>query len=131
MNAMKAKKYFIVYDSSNDQKFATELDINTNVAVYMKLLDGFYISTSVGHYTPDGAIAFYESTVKHIYFVTETKGSMNSMQLRLIKESKIYCAREHFKAISSDEVVYDVVDSYQSLLGFGNKVRNKIKQTFV
>lgn len=118
VNAMKAKKHLydhIVYDSSNEQKFATELDTNTNVAVYVKLPDGFYISTPVGHYNPDWAIAFYEGTVKHIYFVAETKGSMNSMQLRLIEESKIHCAREHFKAISSGEVVYDVVDSYKTL----------------
>ena len=61
VNAMKAKKHLydhIVYDSSNEQKFATELDINTNVAVYVKLPDGFYISTPVGHYNPDWAIAF-------------------------------------------------------------------------
>ena len=119
VNAMKAKKHLydhLVYDSSNEQAFATELDTNTNVAVYVKLPDGFYISTPVGHYNPDWAIAFYEGTVKHIYFIAETKGSMNSMQLRLIEESKIHCAREHFKAISSGEVVYDVVDSYKTLL---------------
>lgn len=119
VNAMKANKHLydhIVYDSSNEKEFATELDTNTNVAVYVKLPDGFYISTPVGHYNPDWAIAFYEGTVKHIYFVAETKGSMNSMQLRLIEESKIHCAREHFKAISNGEVVYDVVDSYQKLL---------------
>lgn len=48
--------------------------------------------------------------------VAETKGSMNSMQLRLIEEAKIHCAREHFRAISNGDVVYDVVDSYQSLM---------------
>lgn len=119
VNAMKAKKHLydhIVYDSSNERDFATELDTNTDVAVYVKLPDGFYISTPVGHYNPDWAIAFYEGTVKHIYFVAETKGSMNSMQLRLIEESKIHCAKEHFKAISNGNVVYDVVDSYKSLL---------------
>lgn len=119
VNAMKAKKHLydhIVYDSTNEQNFAEELDVNKDVAVYVKLPDGFYISTPVGHYNPDWAIAFYEGTVKHIYFVAETKGSMNSMQLRLIEESKIHCAREHFKAISNGEVVYDVVDSYKSLL---------------
>lgn len=119
VNAMKAKKHLydhVVYDSSNEQEFATELDTNTNVAVYVKLPDGFYISTPVGRYNPDWAIAFYEGTVKHIYFVAETKGSMNSMQLRLIEESKIHCAREHFKAISNGEVVYEVVDSYKTLL---------------
>lgn len=119
VNAMKAKKHLydhIVYDSSNERDFATDLDTNTDVAVYVKLPDGFYISTPVGHYNPDWAIAFYEGKVKHIYFVAETKGSMNSMQLRLIEESKIHCAREHFKAISSGNVVYDVVDSYKSML---------------
>ncbi len=119
VNAMKAQKHLydhVVYDSSNEQKFATELDINTNVAVYVKLPGGFYISTPVGRYNPDWAIAFYEGAVKHIYFVAETKGSMKSMQLRRIEESKIHCAKEHFKAISNGDVVYDVVDSYQSLL---------------
>ena len=119
VNAMKANKHLydhIVYDSANEQKFATELDTNTDVAVYVKLPDGFYISTPVGKYNPDWAIAFYEGKVKHIYFVAETKGSMSSMQLRQIEESKIHCAREHFKAISGDNVVYDVVDSYQTLL---------------
>ena len=118
-NAMKAQRHLydhIVYDSTNERDFATDLDTNTDVAVYVKLPDSFYIATPVGHYNPDWAIAFYEGTVKHIYFVAETKGSMSSMQLRLIEESKIHCAREHFKAISNGNVVYDVVDSYQALL---------------
>ena len=124
VNAMKAKRHLydhVVYDSTNELEFATELDSNNDVAVYVKLPDGFYISTPVGHYNPDWAIAFYEGTVKHIYFVAETKGSMNSMQLRLIEESKIHCARENFKAISNNEVVYDVVDSYKSLLDIVTK----------
>lgn len=118
-NAMKAQRHLydhIVYDSTNERNFAADLDTNTDVAVYVKLPDSFYIATPVGHYNPDWAIAFYEGTVKHIYFVAETKGSMSSMQLRLIEESKIHCAREHFKAISNGNVVYDVVDSYQTLL---------------
>ena len=54
--------------------------------------------------------------MKHIYFVAETKGSLSSLQLRLIEEAKIHCAREHFKAISGDNVIYEVADNYQSLL---------------
>ena len=118
-NAMKAQRHLydhIVYDSTNERDFAANLDTNTDVAVYVKLPDSFYIATPVGHYNPDWAIAFYKGTVKHIYFVAETKGSMSSMQLRLIEESKIHCAREHFKAISNGNVVYDVVDSYRTLL---------------
>lgn len=118
-NAMKANKHLydhIVYDSTNEKTFAEKLDVANEVAVYVKLPDGFYISTPVGHYNPDWAIAFFEGKVKHIYFVAETKGTMNSMQLRLVEESKIHCAKEHFKAISNENVVYDVVDSYEALM---------------
>ena len=122
VNAMKADKHLfdhIVYDSANERKFAQELDASQEVAVYVKLPDGFFISTPVGHYNPDWAIAFKNGTVKHIYFVAETKGSMDTLELRGIEDAKIHCAREHFKAISEENVVYDVVDSYDALL---NKV---------
>lgn len=118
-NTMKSEKHLydhILYDSTNERDFAKDLDVDSHVAVYVKLPDGFYISTPVGRYNPDWAIAFYEGTVKHIYFVAETKGSMRSMQLRDIEKAKIHCAREHFKAISSGDVVYDIIDGYQALL---------------
>lgn len=118
-NAMKAKKHlydYIVYDSTNEKTFAEKLDVTSEVAVYVKLPKEFYISTPVGRYTPDWAIAFCEGIVKHIYFVAETKGYMNSIQQRLIEKAKIHCAKEHFKAISSETVIYDVVNSYESLM---------------
>lgn len=119
VNAMKTDKHLydhLVYDSDNERKFAADLDTNRDVAVYVKLPNGFYISTPVGKYNPDWAIAFYDGSVKHIYFVAETKGSMSSLQLRELEQTKLHCAREHFKAISSGNVIYDVVDGYQSLL---------------
>ncbi|NLI91949.1 MAG: DEAD/DEAH box helicase family protein [Peptococcaceae bacterium] len=119
VNAMAAKKHLydhILYDSSNERVFAESVDTSNEVAVYVKLPNGFFISTPVGKYNPDWAIAFHEGKVKHIYFVAETKGSMSTMQLRMVEEAKIHCAREHFKAISTDSVVYDVVDSYAALL---------------
>ena len=121
-NAMKAQRHLydhIVYDSTNERDFATDLDTNTDVAVYVKLPDSFYIATPVGHYNPDWAIAFYEGSEKHIYFVAETKGTLDSMHFNHItpvEQAKIDCARVHFKAISDGNVVYDVVDSYQTLL---------------
>lgn len=119
INAMETDKHLfhqLVYDSANEREFAEKLEAANEVAVYVKLPHGFYISTPVGRYTPDWAIAFYEGTVKHIYFIAETKGSMNSMQLRLMEESKLHCAREHFKAISNEKLIYDVVDGYEALL---------------
>ena len=119
---MKANKHLydhIVYDSTNERDFATELDVCSEVAVYVKLPNGFYISTPVGKYNPDWAIAFYEGNVKHIYFVAETKGTLDTLKLNHItptEQAKIDCAREHFRTISGDGVVYDVVDSYKSLM---------------
>ena len=119
VNAMPANKHlydFVFYDSDNEQKFASNIDLANEVAIYVKLPRGLYINTPVGKYNSDWAIAFHEGKVKHIYFVAETKGSMSSMQLRKIEEAKIHCAREHFKAISSNSVVYEVVESYETLL---------------
>ena len=122
INAMKAKRHLydhIIYDSENELKFAEQLDTNREVAVYVKLPSGFYISTPVGRYNPDWAIAFYEGSVKHIYFVAETKGTLDTMKLNHItptEQAKIDCAKAHFRAISTDDVVYSVVDSYQALL---------------
>lgn len=118
-NARKATRSLydhVLYDSANECKFSAELDTDSHIAVYVKLPNSFYISTPLGHYNPDWAIAFYEGTVKHIYFVAETKGSMSSTQLRKAETAKIDCAKKHFEAISSDNVVYDVVDSYNKLL---------------
>lgn len=118
-NVVKTKKHLydhVLYDSANEKNFAQELDTNKDVAVYVKLPNGFYISTPVGKYNPDWAIAFYEGSVKHIYFVAETKGSLSSLQLKDIEKAKIHCAKEHFKAISNGSVVYDVVDGYDELM---------------
>ena len=107
---------YLIYDSDVEKKFGEDLDRNADVSVYVKLPKGFYINTPVGKYNPDWAIAFNEGSVKHVYFVAETKGSMQSMQLKSIEKAKIDCARVHFKAISSDTIQYDVVDNYESLL---------------
>ncbi|MCL2011092.1 MAG: hypothetical protein FWG71_11200, partial [Synergistaceae bacterium] len=119
VNAMEAKRHlydYVIYDSANERNFAAELEAHSQeVEVYVKLPRGFYISTPVGKYNPDWAIAFYEGKVKHIYFVAETKGDMSSMQLRKIEEAKAHCAREHFRAISDDKVIYHVIDSYDRL----------------
>lgn len=118
-NAIKTKKHLydnLVSDSNGERKFATELDNSESVAVYVKLPSGFFIPTPVGNYNPDWAIAFKENSVKHIYFVAETKGSMDTMELREIESSKIHCAKEHFKAISGDKVVYKMVTDYKTLM---------------
>ena len=119
VNAMEARRHlydYVIYDSINERNFAGELEAHSQeVEIYVKLPRGFYISTPVGKYNPDWAIAFYEGKVKHIYFVAETKGDMSSMELRQIEAAKVYCARQHFHAISGERVKYEVVSSYDRL----------------
>ncbi len=107
---------YIFTDSKNEREFVRELDTSIEVVVYAKLPKTFYIPTPVGNYSPDWAIAFQEGTVKHVYFVAETKGSMSTMQLRKIEECKIECARKFFRNITSDQVKYDVVKDYGKLM---------------
>ena len=76
----------------------------------------------MGNYSPDWAIAFNEGTVKHIFFVAETKGTMDSLNLRPIEQAKIACAKKLFNEISTSHVKYHDVDSYQSLLTIMNKL---------
>lgn len=101
---------------SGERKFVEDLDAAEEVCVYAKLPKGFHIPTPVGNYSPDWAIAFNEGAVKHIYFIAETKGTMESLQLKPIEQAKISCAKKLFNEISSSKVRYHDVDSYQSLL---------------
>lgn len=111
---------YVVTDSDIERKFADELDTASEVVVYAKLPRGFLIPTPVGDYNPDWAISFKEGSVRHIYFVAETKGTMSSMKLREIENTKIACARKFFNEIeqnvSEDQVKYDVVTSYERLM---------------
>jgi type III restriction enzyme len=107
---------YVFTDSETEKKFVRELDTGTDVEIYSKLPNGFAIPTPVGDYHPDWAIAFKQGSVRHIYFVAETKGSLSSLQLREIEKCKIDCARKFFSRITSDQVRYDVVDTYGKLM---------------
>lgn len=119
VNAIESEKSLydlVVVDSAGIEKsFAEALERHQEVVVYTKLPRSFYINTPVGHYNPDWAIAFQEGSVKHIYFVAETKGSLESAQLRPIEEAKIECARKHFETIGNHEITYSVVTNYGEL----------------
>lgn len=121
--AYEAKKHILDYvfaDSQGERTFAEELDKAEEVCVYAKLPRSFQIPTPVGNYAPDWAIAFNDNAgVKHIYFIAETKGSMESMQLKGAEKAKIECAKKLFNNVSTSKVHYGVVDNYETLM---NKV---------
>ena len=111
---------YCVTDSAVERRFVGELDVSDEVVVYAKLPGGFLIPTPVGDYNPDWAISFKQGSVKHIYFVAETKGTMSTMKLREIEKTKIECARKFFDGINehiqSEKVKYDVVTDYGKLM---------------
>ena len=124
--AKKAIQDYVFTDGSADKSiernFAEDLDAADEVCVYAKLPRTFQIPTPVGNYSPDWAIAFYEGKVKHIFFIAETKGTMESLELRPIEQAKISCAKKLFNELSTNNVVYHDVDSYQSLLNIMNSL---------
>lgn len=111
-----------IAEESVERRFVKDLDTADEVCVYAKLPKGFHIPTPVGNYSPDWAIAFYEGKVKHIFFVAETKGTMDSLQLKPIEQAKISCAKKLFNEMSTSKVKYHDVDSYQNLLNLMNSL---------
>lgn len=117
IESVKSLYDLVVLDSMGTEKnFAESLEHEDDVVVYTKLPRGFYINTPMGKYNPDWAVAFREGSVKHVYFIAETKGTDDlPSDLRGTENSKIECARKHFAAISEKDVIFDVVKNYQKL----------------
>lgn len=116
---------YAILDSAVEKDFINDLDNSKEVVVYAKLPRGFLIPTPVGDYNPDWAISFEEGSVKHVYFVAETKGTMSSLKMRELENTKIACARRFFeeigKRVASDKVKYDVVTDYAKLMDVVSK----------
>jgi type III restriction enzyme len=121
--ARKAIQEYIFTDGSADKsierRFAEDLDVAEEVIAYAKLPKGpkgFYIPTPVGNYSPDWAISFKKDSVQYIYFIAETKGTMDESQFRPIEKAKMDCAKKLFNTISTTGVKYHYVDSYRTLI---------------
>lgn len=114
----KGIQEYVFWDSNVERKLAEEMDKSTEVLVYSKLPDGkngFYIPTPVGNYTPDWAIAFVEGSVRHVFFIAETKGSNSSMELSRIEDNKIACAKKLFE--SDDlKIKFETIKEYSDLM---------------
>ncbi len=116
LRADKAVQDWVIWDSETERRFAQDLQAADEVCVFARLPRSFKIPTPVGSYAPDWAIAFNEGSVKHIFFVAETKGSMRSLDLKGVEDAKVKCARKLFEQLGESDVRYDFVDSYEELL---------------
>ena len=96
----------VEYESEVEKQFARDLDSNENVKLFVKLPGWFRIDTPIGPYNPDWA--FVTEHEQKLYFVRETKSTLDSEERRTKENEKIACGRRHFGALGVD---YDVVTS--------------------
>lgn len=106
---------YVSYDSEGERNFAEALNSANEVLIFEKLPRKLKIPTPVGNYAPDWAIVFEDSTVRHVFFVAETKGSLDGMELRGVEKAKAECAKRLFNSISTNTVLYGVVDKFENL----------------
>ena len=122
IEAQKHITPYIAFDSEGEKAFAEALEGATEVQVYAKLPRKLKIPTPVGNYAPDWAIVFNDGTVRHVFFVAETKGSLDGMELRGVEKAKTECAKKLFNRISTSKVRYGVVDKFENLYNLINGI---------
>lgn len=113
---------YVAYDSDGERDFATSLQSATEVLIFAKLPRKLKIPTPVGYYAPDWAIVFEDGAVRHIFFVAETKGSLDKMELRGVELAKTECAKRLFNSISTNTTRYGVVDKFENLFNIINNI---------
>jgi type III restriction enzyme len=96
----------VVYESEVEKQFARDLDNSENVKLFVKLPSWFKIDTPIGQYNPDWA--FVTEREEKLYFVRETKSTLDSEERRTKENQKIACGRKHFETLGVD---FDVVTS--------------------
>ena len=120
MSVSKGIQDYVFPDSDGEAAFAYDLDAADDVEVYAKLPRTFSIPTPVGNYAPDWAIAFKKGSVQHVYFVAETKGTLDTLELRGVEDAKIACAKKLFNEANTSDVRFHEVTSYSDLLALVN-----------
>lgn len=100
--------------NSIEMNFAKQLEAQKDVKVYAKLPSKFYIPTPMGKYTPDWAIVFENDKSREIYFIAETKGSLDNLELRAVEQGKINCAKSLYNKEGS-KLHYEQVTKFDDL----------------
>jgi type III restriction enzyme len=96
----------VEFESEVEKRFAADLDANEHVKLFVKLPRWFKIDTPIGEYNPDWA--FVTEREEKLYFVRETKSTLDSEERRTKENQKIDCGRRHFETLGAN---FDVVTS--------------------
>ena len=105
---------YIPIDSETiERPFAAECEADENVKFFFKLPRGFKVPTPLGNYIPDWAVIFEND--KRIYFVAETKGTLDKQLLREVENMQIKCGERHFALFKSLGVEYKLAVKVRDL----------------
>lgn len=104
----------IVYDSTVERQFALALDDDPDVKMFFKLPSRFKIDTPIGSYNPDWAVYVETDGLKKLYFVIETKGSGDQLNLRQREDWKIRCGKVHFRTLNTGAELYGPVSDWKA-----------------
>ena len=114
---------YLAFDSDGEKEFAESLQSADEVLIFAKLPRKLKIPTPVGNYAPDWAIVFDDNCgIRHVFFVAETKGSLDKMELRGVEKAKTECAKRLFNSISTNTTRYGVVDRFSRLYDIINGI---------
>lgn len=100
-------------NSTPERNFARDCEADENVKFFFKLPRGFKIPTPLGSYNPDWAVIFENDN--RIYFVVETKGTLNKQHLREVERLKIECGEKHFAVLNVPNLSYKLATSTRDL----------------
>ena len=104
----------IVYDSTVERQFALALDDDPDVKMFFKLPSRFKIDTPIGSYNPDWAVYVETDGLKKLYFVIETKGNGDQLNLRQREDWKIRCGKVHFRTLNTGAELYGPVSDWKA-----------------
>ena len=99
---------FIEFDSDTERAFAEALDASDHVKFFVKLPGWFTVDTPVGPYNPDWAFV----TARHdtLYFVRETKSTLDRQKRRRQENHKSTCGKAHFEILQQDFAVVTKIE---------------------
>lgn len=66
--------------------------------------------------SPATSSARLQEMVRHVYFIAETKGAMDTIELSAVEQAKIACAKKVFSELSGSYVRYHQGSTYDGLL---------------
>ena len=84
-------------DSTVENSFSRDCEVSEEVKFFFKIPRGFKIPTPIGNYSPDWAVVLEKDN--KLYFVAETKGTLDPQKLRGDEKYKIRFGSQFFKAL--------------------------------